>query len=152
MRPEDVVSPNMVAAVAMTKGATPTVQVKFELGAHPQVGQPLEIAMVVIPTVGTLGQISGQIQGEEGLQVVDGATLPATEKPVLGTPIHHTVSVVPRRDGVYVLTATITSEIGGETQTEAFSIPVIAGNVVPAAAATASAHPPAAQPPPAATR
>lgn len=153
VRPEDTISPNMVAAVAMTKGAAPAVQVKFELGAHPEVGQPLEIALVIIPTVGTLGQISGQVQGEDGLEVVNGAVIPPTEKPVLGTPIHHTLSVVPRRDGVFVLTATIASQAGDQTQSEAFSIPIIAGSPLSAAAGAAAPRPAAApKPPPAATR
>jgi hypothetical protein len=134
-RPEDIVSPNMVAAVANSKEAAATVQVKFELAARPQVGQPLEVALVIIPVVGTLEQVSGKVEGEEGLDVVSGATIAPTDKPAMGTPIHHSFSIIPRRDGVFVLNAVIATQAGGQTQSEAFSIPIIAGSGAAAAAA-----------------
>lgn len=140
-RPEDTVSPNMVAAVAKTKGAATSVQVKFELGARPEVGQPLEVDLVIVPVVGTLEQISGQVRGEDGLDVMSGAAIAATDKPVLGTPIRHHLSVLPRRDGVFVLSIVIAIQAGAQTESQTFSIPIIVGNGFPTGAASEPARP-----------
>ncbi|MGH8275462.1 MAG: hypothetical protein ACRETH_02085, partial [Steroidobacteraceae bacterium] len=98
--PADTLSPNMVAAVTVTKGAASTVQVKFELGGRPQVGQPLDVDLVIVP-VAILDRISGKVQGEDGLTVVRGAVIPVTDKPAPGAPIRHSLKVLPGRDGMF---------------------------------------------------
>jgi hypothetical protein len=130
LRPEDAVSPYMVAAVAAGKEASTGLQLKYELQGHPGVGEPLDIDLVIIPA-NPLDSLSGQIQGEEGLDVVGGGQIPAADKPVPGTPIRHTVKVVPRKDGIFVLSAAISTVAGGPPQVQTFSIPLIAGSGLP---------------------
>jgi hypothetical protein len=41
------------------------------------------------------------------------------------------VTVVPKADGIYTLTATVSTEVDGQTTNTAFAIPVIAGSGLP---------------------
>jgi hypothetical protein len=127
--PADSLSPYMVAAVAGAKsGAGVPVQVKFELAAQPQVGDPLDIDLVILPAADTLERVAGSVQGEDGLDVVSGGSIASTEKPAPGTPIHHAVRVLPKREGIFVLTAVVSADSAGQSASQSFSIPVIAGN------------------------
>jgi hypothetical protein len=132
-------SAGMVAAVAPPGAGPATVQVKFELQGHPDVAQPLDVDVVIVPVFDTVDRFSGKFTAEDGLEVVSGQDIPVAEKPVEGTPIHYTVRVLPKRDGVFTLTATLTVEAAGHSTSQIFSMPVIAGAGPPAEAVTA--HP-----------
>jgi hypothetical protein len=134
------VSPYMVSAVAANKGTTGAVQVKFELGGRPDVGQPLDVSVVVVPVAGGLDRVSGTFQGDDGLDIVSGGTLAATDKPAVGAPINHQVRVIPRHDGIFALGAMITTEAGGQKNSQKFEMPVIAGNGLPDVPAAAAAQ------------
>jgi hypothetical protein len=129
MTPADPLAPFLVAAVASTKAGTPPipVQVKFALKQHPQAGQPVDLELVLTPTAGTLERLSGRVQGEEGIQIVSGETLPVTDKPLEGVPVHHIVQLTPGKDGIYQLTVDVVADAGGVPTTQSFSIPVVAG-------------------------
>ncbi|MBS0581144.1 MAG: hypothetical protein JSR36_17960 [Proteobacteria bacterium] len=129
LAPSDPLAPYLVAAVASTKAGTPPipVQVKFALKDHPQAGQPADLELVLTPTAGTLERLSGKVQGEEGLAVVAGETLPVTDKPLEGVPVHHTVQVTASKDGIYELTVEVVADAGGVPSAQSFSIPVVAG-------------------------
>jgi hypothetical protein len=74
-----------------------------------------------------MDRVSGKVQADEGLELVDGAQIPATERPVQGVPIEHLIKVLPKRDGIFTFSATLTVESGGQSSTETFSMPLIAG-------------------------
>jgi hypothetical protein len=139
--PADALSPNLVGAVATSKAGAGLLQVKFEIGARPVVGNPVDIDMVIQPAVDTIDQLSGTIQGDDGLDVVSGEVIPPTEKPAYGTPIHHAVKVLPKRDGIFTLSATMSVDSGGQSLNPVFAFPVIAGNGLSEAAATAAPGP-----------
>lgn len=122
------ISPYMVSAVAANQGAGSAVQLKFELGGRPEVGQPLDVNVVVVPVAAGVDRISGTFQGDDGLDIVGGSNLLATDKPAPGAPISHAIKVIPRVDGIFALGATISTEANGQTASQKFTIPVIAGN------------------------
>jgi len=142
--PADNLSPNLVTAVTTGKNGAAMLQVRFELGARPEVGDPVDIDLVIIPAADNIDRISGSIQGDDGLEVVSGGTIAPTEKPVFGTPIHQSLKVRPKRDGIFTLSALISVETGGQTLAPIYSMPIIAGNGLVDASATAvpSSSPP----------
>ena len=82
--------------------------------------------------------------GEEGLEIVDGAQIAATDHPAEGTPIRQSVKVLPKQEGIFTVHALVTVEAGSDTSSETYAIPVIAGGDAPgpdAAAAVAAAAP-----------
>jgi hypothetical protein len=126
--PADSLSPYLVTAVTTAKSGAAMLQVKFELGARPEVGDPVDVDVVIVPAADNIDGISGTIQGDDGLEVVSGATMPQAEKPVYGTPIHHSLKVRAKREGVFTLNAVMTIESGGQTLGPVYSMPIIAGN------------------------
>lgn len=132
--------PDMVAAVSASK--TPgAVDMRFALSGRPTVGQPLDIEVVMTPTV-ELDALFVSFQAAEGLQLVKGAQTEHFERPKTGTTLPHTVTVIPKNDGIYYVTAVVTSDSPTESVSRNYSIPIIAGAglpELPAAAATAPA-------------
>jgi hypothetical protein len=121
----------MVSAVPDHKSTTLPVQVKFDLRDRPQVAQPLDIEVVIVPLSGAVDRVSGAIEADAGLDLVDGASIPATDRPAEGVPIEHNLKVLPTRDGIFTFRVTITVDSAGQTSSETFSMPVIAGAGMP---------------------
>jgi hypothetical protein len=122
----------MVSAVTLNK--TPTavpVQVKFELRDRPQVGQPASIDLIIVPESGAVDRVSGKVESDEGLDLLEGAQIPGTDRPAEGVPIRHAIKVQAQRDGIFTFSAVLLVESGGQSMTETFSMPVIAGAGVP---------------------
>ena len=122
----------MVSAVTLNK--TPTaapVEVKFELRDRPQVAQPVSIDLVIVPLSAAVDRVSGKVESDEGLDLVDGAQIPATDRPAEGVPIRHSIKVQPQRDGIFTFSAVLVVVSGGQSATETFSMPVIAGAGIP---------------------
>ena len=142
--PADNLSPNLVMAVTTGKNGATMLQVRFELGARPEVGDPVDVDLVLVPAADNIDRISGSVQGDDGLEVVSGETIPPTEKPVFGTPIHQSVKVKAKHDGIFTLSALITVDSGGQSLAPIYTMPIIAGNGLVDAGATAvpSAKPP----------
>lgn len=140
--PADNLSPYLVSAVTTGKSGAGMLQMKFELGARPDVGDPVDIDVVIVPAADNIDRISGTIQGDDGLEVVSGATLDPAEKPVFGTPIHRSVKVRAKRDGIFTLSAAMSVESGGQALNPTYSMPIIAGNGQADAAAAPTPSPP----------
>ena len=120
---------DMVAAVS----ASPTpgaVELRFELSARPAVGQPLDIRLVLTPTV-ELDALNARFTTAEGLELVKGAETPQLDRPVRGTPVSHTVTVIPKSDGIFYVTATVNTDSPKESVSRKYSIPIIAGAGLP---------------------
>ena len=104
----EVLSPYLVSAVVTGKAGAALLQLKFELGAHPEVGDTANVDGVIVPSADNIDQISGSIQGDDGLEVVNGGTIAPVEKAVYGTPIHHALKVEAKHEGIFTLTASFT--------------------------------------------
>ena len=117
---------NMVSAVAATKPSSMPIQVKFDLRDRPRVGQPTEVVLAIVPMSASVDRVSGKVEGDEGLEVVDGAQIAATDRPPEGSPIRQTVKVLPKQEGIFTVHALVTVDAGGQTSTETYAIPVMA--------------------------
>ena len=127
----DTASRSMVNAVADPKGEPVPVQVKFQLASRPDVAQSLEIDLAIVPISGSVDRIVGTIQSEDGLDLVDGDKIAVADRSLEGVPITHTVHVLPKRDGIFTLSAVLTIDSAGQSNRETYSIPVIAGAGMP---------------------
>jgi hypothetical protein len=123
----------MVSAVTQTKpGTAPQpVQVKFALRSRPTPNQALDVNLQIVPTASNLDRITGHVDGDEGLEMVGSGELAEAEKPVENTPIERSLQVLPKHDGIYTLTATVTVEMGGQSSTQTYQFPVISGTGLP---------------------
>jgi hypothetical protein len=137
--PIDELSRNMVSAVASNKPSTVPVQVKFELRDRPDVGQPLEVDLAIVPMSASVDQVSGKVEGEDGLELVEGGEIAAADRPVEGVPIRHLVKVLPKREGIYTVRAIVTVNASGVSSTETYAMPVIAAAPAPPDSASAPA-------------
>jgi hypothetical protein len=124
---------SMVSAATQTKpGSAPLpVQVKFALRARPDVAQPLDIDLQIVPSAANLDRIFGKVEGDEGLELVGSEELAVAEKPVENTPIDRSIKVLPKKNGIYLVTASVSVDIGGQISTQTYRIPVIAGAGIP---------------------
>jgi hypothetical protein len=121
---------DMVAAVNSTKAASP-VELKFALTARPEVGQVMDLDVAVVPHEPVPESLSVAFQVADGLDIVDGSQLERVEKLVNGTPIRHVVRILPKRDGIFALTAIVSFAASNQDGSRTFSIPVIAGEGLP---------------------
>jgi hypothetical protein len=161
LNPADDTS-RMVSAVAASKPSTLPVQLKFDLHDRPDIGQPLDVDLAIVPMSASVDRVAGTLEGEDGLELLDGGQIAPTDRPVEGVPIRHSVKVLPKREGIFTLHAVLTVDAAGQSSTGTYSVPVIAaargsdapagtqgspkatGGPAPAAAARVgeAAHPP----------
>jgi hypothetical protein len=118
---------DMVAGVSLAK-AGPPVALKFELREPPQVGQLLDVDIAVLPGAPVINRIYAKFQGAEGLELVEGGALPAIDKPAMGSIIRHVVRLLPKQDGVFTVSATVSVDLADDSITRTYSIPVIVGD------------------------
>jgi hypothetical protein len=121
---------DMVAAVTLSKPGPP-IELKFSLPSRPEVGQVMEVEVAVIPRAPIPDSVSVSFQAVEGLEVVDGAQLERVEKLVDGVPIRHILKILPKRDGIFALTAVASFVSAGQDANRTFSIPLIAAQGLP---------------------
>jgi hypothetical protein len=128
--PAEQLARSLVSGVTQTKpGSAPLpVQVKFALQAKPEPAQPLDVTISIVPTAGNLDRVFGKVEGEEGLELVSSGELEGADRPVENTPIERTVKVLPKQDGIYTLTATVSVDMGGSISSQTYVFPVIAGS------------------------
>jgi len=143
VNPADEISRNMVSAVASNKPSTLPVQVKFELRDRPDVGQPVALDLAIVPMSASVDRVFGKVEGEDGLELVEGAEIAASDRPPEGVPIRHSVKVLPKRAGIFTVRASLTVDAAGVASTESYSIPLIAAAAAPGDAVKAQTGPPA---------
>ncbi len=128
--PAELALANMVSAVSSGK-PTENLKLKFELRSRPIVAQPVDIDLALI-TGQDLDRIYATFQASDGLEITAGGKTDEVDRPPVGVPIRHTVTVVPRREGIFSVSAVVLSDSSNESVTRTFAIPVIAGSGVPA--------------------
>lgn len=121
---------DMVAAVSAGK-AGPPVEVKFELRDRPHAGEPVDIDIAVQLDAPTISRVYAKFQGGEGVTVVEGEELTQIDRPTAGSVIRHVVRIVPKEDGIFALSATVSIDLADDSLTRTFSIPVIVGEGLP---------------------
>ena len=124
-KPGEVSLGDMVTAVSNSKG--PPVELKFSVPVRPEVGQATEIDVAVIPSQPLPDSVSISFQVVDGLDIVDGSQMERVDKLTAGTPIRHVLKVLPKRDGIFALTAVVSYTASSQEMNRMFSIPVIAG-------------------------
>jgi hypothetical protein len=114
----------MTQAANQGKSQLP-VELKFDFGGRPKVGQPLEVNLAVVAQIdGSPAAI--QVSDADGLTVAPGANqfdIPSAEA---GEVYRHTVKVTPNSEGVLLLGVTVSLKHDDVTDQRAFSIPIIA--------------------------
>ncbi len=121
---------DMVAAVSSGKGDDMPVKVTFALRNRPEVGQASELDLEVIPSA-PLDKLVAVFHAQDGLSVKSGAEPSERDRPEPGVPISHRLTIVPARDGIFYVDATVLVDFGSESIARTFTIPVIAGTGEP---------------------
>ncbi len=114
----------MVQAATQGKSQLP-VELKFDLGARPRVGQLLEINLALIAQIPATS-VTLQVKGDEDLTVAPDASqfnIPADEAAEV---YRQTVKVTPNVEGVSLVGVTVALKHDDVTEQRAFSIPIIA--------------------------
>lgn len=133
---------NMVAAVSAGKSST-VVGVYFALGNAPTIGTALPIDVAIVPHQDfTSLQARFYTQGD-GLTLVSGDLLPPSTNARSETPLDHKMVLMPRKEGVYMVSVNLETEGTEGSVSRIFSIPVIVAPAVTAAPAAPAATPPA---------
>ena len=153
--PKAVVSEAAQLAKTMVRavhsgGGEPPVDLRFELMQRPEVGKPLDISVALIPTVG-LERMQARFQASDGLEIIKGSHTEQIARPVAESPIAHTVTVMPKRDGIFTVMAVVLTDSASESISRNFTIPLIAGTGLPesapsSAVAVADGHSPKSPP------
>jgi hypothetical protein len=123
----------MVSAVSGARTGPASVQLKFELRERPDVAQPLDIDLVILPGSATVDRLYGRVEVADGLQLTEGAQIAPSDRPGDGIPVRHSIKVLPTRDGIFTVNAVVSVDSAGQSWSQTFSIPVIvgAGSAVP---------------------
>jgi len=115
-----------VAAVS-PGGAEPPIGLRFRLETKPMVGTPAQLVLALIPTPGVeISHIHGSMQGD-GL-VLESARTFDIDSPPNGAPIEQDVTIVPQRNGVLSVSATLQIDYNNSSLSRTYVIPVIAAN------------------------
>jgi hypothetical protein len=133
---------HMVAAVPAGKSAR-FVGVHFSLGSVPTVGRALPVEIAIIPHEG-FTSLGASFVSQDGLTMMSGDLMPPTKDTKAEQILKHQLTLMPARDGVYMITTTVETEGADGTVSRVFSIPVIVGP--PSAAGSAPAAPAASSP------
>jgi hypothetical protein len=125
---------NMVEAASQGKSQMPA-SLKFDLVQRPIVGQPLEIAIALLPQIAA-DPATIVVSGSEGVQLAsgDGQIAIATVEP--GQVYRHSITVTPMAEGVSFVNLNVTLKHDQMTESRVFSVPLIV-----AAADNAAARP-----------
>jgi hypothetical protein len=135
------VGDNMVAAVSAGKSST-VIGVYFTLGNAPTIDTALPVDIAIVPHQDfTSLQARFYTQGD-GLTLISGDLLQPVADVKTETSLDHKLVLMPKKEGVYMVTANLETEDSAGSVSRIFSIPVIVG---PAGSATPAA--PAETPP-----
>ena len=116
----------MVSGVAPGRAADAAVDLKFELKSRPETGKPLTIDIALLPKVAS-DVMNVTYLANEGL-TVQASTLPSRYERVRpGSVYRHQVTVVPRENGVFSLSAIVMVQTDAGDVTRTFSVPVVIG-------------------------
>jgi hypothetical protein len=113
----------MAAAPRQGKAVLP-MDVKFELGDRPKIGQMLEINLALVPQI-TGGPASVQVTEPEGLDAAQGDNQFEIPEVEAGQVYRHTLRMTPSTDGVLLVNLTVALKHDEVSDSQVFSVPVI---------------------------
>jgi hypothetical protein len=116
----------MARAVGNSKPGA-AVQIRYEFLAKPAVGEPIELEIALVPSVG-VDSLDAKVSGMDGITLA-GPLNARFDGVEAGKPYMHKISVLPERTGVYYVTVAVSTEIGGQALARTFSIPFVVGHV-----------------------
>jgi len=134
---------NMVAAVSAGKSST-VVGVYFVLGNAPAVDTALPIDVTIVPHQDFVSLQARFYSQGDGLTLVSGDLLPPVTNAMSEKTLDHKLVLMPRKEGVYMVTVNLETEGTEGSVSRIFSIPVIvapAGGAAPEAPAPNPAAP-----------
>ncbi|MGH8179148.1 MAG: hypothetical protein ACREV5_23040 [Steroidobacter sp.] len=102
------------------------VDIKYEFLGRPAVGTPTEVQLALIPNAG-VDALDATISGMQGVTLAGPLTASFADVDP-GKPYTHTFSLLPDRTGVFYITVSVNTQIGGSTLGRTFSIPFVVGN------------------------
>jgi hypothetical protein len=109
---------------AAPQGKSPlALDMKFDLGSRPKVGQPLDVNVALIPQMSG-GPASLQVTASTGFAAPDTGAfeIPDVEP---GEVYRHTLKLTPSSEGLQVVNVTVSVKHEDANDTKVFSIPVI---------------------------
>jgi hypothetical protein len=101
------------------------VNIRYEFSGKPTVGTPTELDVAFIPSAG-VDSLEATLSGMEGINLAGPLTASFTSVES-GKPYRHKLSVLPERAGVFYITASVNTQIGGSKLNRTFSIPFVVG-------------------------
>jgi hypothetical protein len=130
------VNDDMVAAVSAGKSST-VVGVYFTLGSVPTIDSALPIAIAIVPHQDFTGlQARFSTQGD-GLRLMSGDLLERVANVEAESSLEHKLVLMPKKEGVYMVSVNLETEDSAGSVSRIFSIPVI---VTPADGAAQEGH------------
>jgi hypothetical protein len=113
----------MAVAPALGKSALP-LDMKFELGERPKIGQVLEINLALVPQVGG-GPATVQVSSADGLDAAQGESTFEVSDVEAGEVYRHTLRMTPNTDGVLLVNLLVSLKHDDVSDSKTFAVPVI---------------------------
>jgi len=132
---------DMVAAVSASRNAT-AIGMHFALGAKPEVNKALPVEIAIVPHQ-EFDSVSAHFESQDGLAVSVGKEYGPLSNPASERALRHQLVLMPGREGLFMITASIETIDPAGNVTRVFSIPVV---VSPAGGEAAAAGSNTAQP------
>jgi hypothetical protein len=118
-------TPGMVEAAVQGKSQV-KVALKFDLVQRPAVGQPLEVAVALLPQIDA-SSATIDVSGSDGLQLAAGdekVEFPSVEA---GQVYRRSIVVTPAAEGLLFVTLSVHLKHDEMTEMKVFAVPVIVG-------------------------
>ena len=115
----------MVEAAVVGKAQAPTVELKFDMGQKPKVGQALELNLALIAQV-SASPATIQVAAADDVSIAPGGNQFEIPSEEAGEVYRHTINVTPNAEGVVLLNVTVLLKHDELLDQRAFSIPIIA--------------------------
>jgi hypothetical protein len=128
------VTKEMVAAVSAGKVAT-AISVHFSLRASPVANTPLPVDVAIVPHQ-KFSVVRVYFESHDGLSITSGGQFEPANSGSVETPLRHQVMLLPSKEGLFMMTATVETVGEDGNVTRVFSIPVIVAAAPGAAPAT----------------
>jgi hypothetical protein len=137
----DELTAGMVEAATQGKSQAP-IGLKFDVLRRPVQGEPLEIAIALLPGEAA-GTATVEVTGPEGLPVPAGESKIEFASVEPSQVYRRSITLTPTAEGVFLLTLTANLRHDQMSDTRVFSLPVIvaAANGAPAPSASGNPHP-----------
>jgi hypothetical protein len=123
---------DLVSAVSSGGAGDGPVGLKFQLGQRPVAGQPVIMRLRLVANQ-SLAHLEARFHPDDGLEIREGGDFDPEGPMDAGAAVDHSLTLVPDRDGVYTVMATVTTGAAAEGVSRSFVIPIVVG-VAPAAA------------------